>query len=139
MPKLTAADEYFYHQIPEPLPNVITRHDHWRESLFFVLHPRDQLGDVVILTLAQYPKRETLDSFQLGKVGDDFIMAIHDRPYDGDPLPATSKDHTVAGQAIRIWRSRHRIPGISHGIGALLIGEDKHNIRFAGHLRCSIY
>ncbi len=69
MPRLTAADEFFYHQIPEPLPNVVSRHDHWRESLFFVVHPRDQLGDVVILTLAQYPKREMVDSFQLGITG----------------------------------------------------------------------
>ena len=35
MPDLTAMDEYFVHQIPEPLPNVVTHHEHWRESLFF--------------------------------------------------------------------------------------------------------
>ncbi len=39
MPRLTALDEYFVHQIPEPLPNVVTHHQHWRESLFFVMHP----------------------------------------------------------------------------------------------------
>ena len=57
MPRLTAADELFVHQIPEPLPNVVTDHDHWRESYFFILHPREQAGDVVILTMAHYPKR----------------------------------------------------------------------------------
>ncbi len=34
MPRLTALDELFVHQIPEPLPNVQTFSDHWRESLF---------------------------------------------------------------------------------------------------------
>lgn len=89
MPELTAADEYFYHQIPEPLPNVIHRHDHWRESLFFVLHPKDHLGDTVILTMAQYPKREILDSLQMGTIGTDMILERHERPYDGDPHTLT--------------------------------------------------
>ena len=40
MSRLTPADEYFYHQIPEPLPAVLAPGEHWRESLFFVLHPR---------------------------------------------------------------------------------------------------
>ncbi len=43
-PKLTAMDELFVHQIPEPLPNVVTHHEHWRESLFFIVHPRDAAG-----------------------------------------------------------------------------------------------
>lgn len=85
MPKLTAADEYFYHQIPEPLPNVVNRHDHWRESLFFVFHPKDQLGDAIILTMAQYPKREIVDSFQMGTIGSDMFWEVHQRPFDGDP------------------------------------------------------
>ena len=50
---LTAMDEYFVHQIPEPLPNVATHHDFWRESLFFIAHPRDGLGDVLILTMPE--------------------------------------------------------------------------------------
>src|SRR5271157_4072993 len=85
MPKLTAMDEYFVHQIPEPLPNVVTWHEHWRESLFFVLHPHERPGDVVILTLAHFPKREEMDSLQLGRVGDVATFARHTRPYDGDP------------------------------------------------------
>ena len=36
MPELTPMDELFVHQIPEPLPNVQTHHEHWRESLFFI-------------------------------------------------------------------------------------------------------
>lgn len=85
MPKLTAADEFFFHQIPEPLPNVVTHHDHWRESLFFVAHPPTGTGDVIIVTMAHYPKREILDSVQLGRIGGERIFAYHSRPYDGDP------------------------------------------------------
>jgi hypothetical protein len=85
LPRLTAADELFVHQIPEPLPNVVTHHDHWRESLFFVLHPREEPADVVILTMAHFPKREEMDSLQLGRVGGEFVFARHLRPYDGDP------------------------------------------------------
>jgi hypothetical protein len=89
MPPLTAMDELFVHQIPEPLPNVETFHDHWRESLFFVLHPTDALGDVVILTMAHFPKHGHMDALQLGRIGGQPTMARHARPYDGDP-------HTMA-------------------------------------------
>src|SRR5947208_3117318 len=58
-------DEQFVHQIPEPLPNVVAFHQHWRESLFFILHPPSGPGDVVILTLAHYPARQMMDSLQL--------------------------------------------------------------------------
>ena len=51
--QLTAMDEFFVHQIPEPLPKVKTLHDFWRESLFFIAHPRDQLGGVIILTMGR--------------------------------------------------------------------------------------
>ena len=85
MPRLTAADELFVHQIPEPLPNVVTHHDHWRESYFFVLHPREEPGDVVILTMAHFPKREEVDSLQLGIVDGNFVFGRHARPYDDDP------------------------------------------------------
>src|SRR5262245_7588112 len=40
MPTLTDLDELLAHQIPEPLSNVATPHEHWRESYFFVAHPR---------------------------------------------------------------------------------------------------
>jgi hypothetical protein len=95
MIRLTAMDELFVHQIPEPLPNVATFHEHWRESLFFVLHPRDRLGDVVILTLAHFPARQEMDSLQLGRVGGTPTVAHHVRPYDGDP-------HTMAVGPVRI-------------------------------------
>jgi hypothetical protein len=85
MPKLTAADELFVHQIPEPLPNVVTHHDHWRESYFFVLHPRSGPGDVIILTMAHFPRREEIDALQLGRIGGERIFARYLRPYDGDP------------------------------------------------------
>jgi hypothetical protein len=85
MIKLTAADERFVHQIPEPLPNVVTHHDHWRESYYYVLHPRETLGDVVILTMAHFPKREEMDALQFGRVNGRLVFARHARPYDGDP------------------------------------------------------
>ena len=85
MARLTALDEYFVHQIPEPLPNVVSHHEHWRESLFFVLHPRDELGDVVILTMAHFPARAELDALQLGTIGGTTTMARHARPAGNDP------------------------------------------------------
>jgi hypothetical protein len=78
-------DEQFVHQIPEPLPNVAVHHQHWRESLFFVMHPPDAIGDVVILTLAHFPAREEVDSLQLGHVAGQPTIARHARAYDGDP------------------------------------------------------
>ena len=95
MPRLTAMDEYFVHQIPEPLPNVETHHDFWRESLFFICHNPRQLDDIVILTLAHFPKGEVVDAMQLGRIGDDWIYARHERPYDGDP-------HTMAVGPVRV-------------------------------------
>lgn len=92
---LTAMDELFVHQIPEPMLNVQTHHPFWRESLFFVMHPRDQLGDVVILTLAHFPAKREMDSLQLGRVGGTPAIALHARPYDGDP-------HTMAVGPVRI-------------------------------------
>jgi hypothetical protein len=89
MVRLSAMDEFFVHQIPEPLPHVVTHHPHWRESLFFVMHPRDEPGDVVILTLAHFPAKGEMDSLQLGHVAGTPTVAHHVRPYDGDP-------HTMA-------------------------------------------
>jgi hypothetical protein len=95
VPRLTALDEYFVHQIPEPLPNVVTHHEHWRESLFFVLHPRDGLGDVVILTMAHFPARGELDALQLGTIAGTPTMARHARPAGNDP-------HTFVAGPVRI-------------------------------------
>ncbi|MBI3782696.1 MAG: hypothetical protein HY270_04770, partial [Deltaproteobacteria bacterium] len=85
MPRLTAADELFLHQIPEPLPNVVTHHDHWRESYFFILHERSGPGDVLILTMAHFPRREEMDALQLGRIGEQRIFARHVRAYGNDP------------------------------------------------------
>ncbi len=74
---------------------MATFHEHWRESLFFILHPRDGLGDVVILTLAHFPARQEMDSLQLGRIGGTPTIAHHVRPYDGDP-------HTMAVGPVRI-------------------------------------
>lgn len=88
MPPLTDMDEYLVHQLPEPLPNTVIHHPHWRESYFFIAHRPDALGDVVILTMASYPQREQLDSLQMGKVNGQPVLGYHVRPYDGDPHTA---------------------------------------------------
>lgn len=85
MPRLTALDELFVHQIPEPLPNVVTWHEHWRESYFFVAHPPEGEGDVLILAMAHFPKRREMDALQLGRVGGQLIFGRHARPYGDDP------------------------------------------------------
>lgn len=86
MPKLTTMDEYFVHQIPEPLPNVVSPHAHWRESYFFVTHPRSgNDGDVVILAMAHYPARGVMDALLMGRIGGKPVFGRHERPYDGDP------------------------------------------------------
>jgi hypothetical protein len=85
MVRLTALDEGLVHQLPEPLPNVVIRHDHWRESYFFIAHQRSGPGDVIILTMATYPQRETLDSLQMGQIDGSYIFARHERAYGDDP------------------------------------------------------
>jgi hypothetical protein len=95
MPELTAMDEYFVHQIPEPFPNVVTHHEHWRESLFFVAHSPHGQGDVIILTLAHFPARGVMDSLQLGRIDGEPTLAHHERPYGGDP-------HTMAVGPVEI-------------------------------------
>jgi hypothetical protein len=50
-----------------------------------VLHPREGTGDVVVLTVAHFPKREEMDVLQLGRIDGQFVFARHVRPYDGDP------------------------------------------------------
>jgi hypothetical protein len=91
MVRLTAADEGFVHQIPEPLPNVATHSEHWRESYFFVLHPPDGGGDgdAVIVAMAHYPSREVVDALQMGRIDGQIVFARHERPYDGDPHSPT--------------------------------------------------
>ncbi|MBK6562578.1 hypothetical protein [Candidatus Amarobacter glycogenicus] len=95
MSRLTPADEYFYHQIPEPLPAVLAPSEHWRESLFFVLHPRAGDGDALVLTLAHYPVRQEMESLQFGRIAGQTVFARHTRPYAGDP-------HTMAVGPMRV-------------------------------------
>ena len=86
MPRLTPLDERLAHQIPEPFPAVVTHHEHWRESYFYVLHPpAGHDGDVLILTLATYPASERLDSYQMGRIGGSHVFALHERSYGTDP------------------------------------------------------
>jgi hypothetical protein len=109
-------DELFVHQIPEPLPNVVTDHEHWRESVFFIVHPPEGLGDVIILTVAHFPRRQVMDALQLGRIGGVPTIARHERPYDGDP-------HTMQVGPVRVdivepFRTIHL--GVDDGPGTAL-------------------
>ena len=85
MPRLTPADELFVHQIPEPFPSVAVHHDHWRDSYYFGIHPRDGIGDAIVLTMAHYPKREMLDSHQFTFIDGQRYFGYATRPYGDDP------------------------------------------------------
>lgn len=109
---LTAMDEYFVHQIPAPLPQVVTRHAHWRESLFFIAHRPAALGDLLILTMATYPQRQAMDSLQMGRVGGEQLMDIHARPHDGDPhtleVGPARVEVVTPFEELRIWADPER-------------------------------
>src|SRR5690606_24873396 len=51
-----------------------------RESLFFVLHPRNRLGDAIILTMAHFPAPSEHVSLQLGVGGETSTVGRHERP-----------------------------------------------------------
>jgi hypothetical protein len=89
MPSLTAYDEHFVHQIPEPLSVVGIEHQYWRESYFVVAHGPEADSDVIIVAMATYPARHTLDALVLGRVGGELMFGFHQRPADGDPHTPT--------------------------------------------------
>jgi hypothetical protein len=95
VPPLTAMDEYLVHQLPEPRSQVQTHHHHWRESRFFIAHRPDELGDLLVLTVATYPQRRAMDSLQMERVGGERIIGFQSRPHDGDP-------HTLDVGAARV-------------------------------------
>jgi hypothetical protein len=104
MAEPTAMDEQFVHQIPQLLPDVATRHPHWRESYFYDIHDPagDPDGDVIFLTMAHYPSQARMDSLQMARIGGEPVFGLRNRPYDGDP-------HTTAVPGVRIevvepWR-----------------------------------
>ena len=104
MAKFTALDENFAHQIPEPFPNTVVHHHDWRESLFFIMHLRDRPGDVVTLTLANFPARAEMDSLQLGRVGGKPLFARHARAVDSD-----QNDFRVGPVSIHIEEPLQRV------------------------------
>jgi hypothetical protein len=85
MPSLTAYDEHFVHQIPEPLSVVGIEHHYWRESYFVVAHGPDVDSDVIVIAMATYPARHLLDALVLGRVDGELLGGLHQRPADGDP------------------------------------------------------
>lgn len=104
MARPTAMDDFFVHQIPELLPNVVSHDPHWRESYFFEMHRPDAAGDVVFFTMAHYPASARMDSIQMGRVGGRPILGLLDRPYGDDP-------HTtdVGGAKVEIVRPMEEI------------------------------
>ncbi len=100
-------DEQLVHQLPEPLAHVAIDDPHWRESLFFVAHRPDAVGDLLILTMATFPKRQVVDSLQMGRVGGEQIMGYQARPYDGDPhtpdVGAARVEIVKPFEEIRLW------------------------------------
>lgn len=112
MPPLTDLDELLVHQLPEPLPNTVVHHPHWRESYFFIAHPRDDLGDVVILTIATYPQRQQMDSLQMGNVGNVPLLGVHVRSHDGDPhtpdVGAARVEVVRPYEELRLWADADR-------------------------------
>jgi hypothetical protein len=89
MPKLSANDEHFVHQIPEPLSVVAIEHQHWRESYFFVTHGPTADSDVLVVAMASYPPRHMLDALVLGRVDSDLMFAYHQREAGDDPHSTT--------------------------------------------------
>jgi hypothetical protein len=85
MPSLTTYDEYFVHQIPEPLTVVGIEHQYWRESYFIVAHGPDVDSDVIAIAMATYPARHVVDALVLGRVGGKLLFGYYQRPADGDP------------------------------------------------------
>jgi hypothetical protein len=92
---LTAADELFVHQLPEPLLVVGIEHHHWRESYFFVTHGAEADTDVLVIAMATYPARHTLDALVLGRVGGEPVFAYHQRDAGDDP-------HTTSVGAVSV-------------------------------------
>ena len=85
MPSLTPYDEYFVHQLPEPLSVVAIEHQHWRESYFIVAHGPEVDSDVIAIAMATYPARHMVDALVLGRIGGTLLGGYHQRPADGDP------------------------------------------------------
>jgi hypothetical protein len=85
VPRPTALDELFVHQLPELLPHVAQPATHWRESYFFDIHRPDAQGDVVFLTMAHHPARQSMDSIQMGRVDGQPLIGVLAREYNGDP------------------------------------------------------
>ena len=80
-------DEHLVHQAPELLGRVERPHPHWRESYFFEMHDPGAAddADVVFFTMATYPARQQLDSLNMGRVGGEQRLGLHQRAFDGDP------------------------------------------------------
>lgn len=95
----TAMDEYFVHQIPQPLPEVVVRHEYWRESFFYEIHDPSGDGDALFFTMAHYPATARFDSLQMGLVAGQRVTGYRTRDDDGDP-------HTleVSGARVEVIR-----------------------------------
>src|SRR5207302_6274297 len=68
---------------------AVIEHQHWRESYFFVTHGPDRHDDVVIVAMAHYPARKSMDALLMGRVGGERLFQFHARPYGDDPHTTT--------------------------------------------------
>ena len=156
---LTSADELFVHQLPEPLGVVGIEHHHWRESYFFVTHGRDVDTDVIVVAMATYPARHTLDALVLGRVAGEPLVAYHQRDAGDDPHTSTvgpvSVEVVAPYQELRVqvadhdgfeaaftFRARTRPYGLRRGRllaeDGSLLWDQSHMIQsgtFTGHYR----
>jgi hypothetical protein len=107
MTRPTAMDELFVHQLPQLLPQVSLRHDHWRESYFFDIHDPSGDGDAVFFTMAHYPSRQLMDSLRMGRVRGEALLGRSERPYDGDPhttaVPGARVEVVRPFEELRLW------------------------------------
>jgi hypothetical protein len=116
MPFLTAFDEHFVHQIPEPLSVVGIEHQHWRESYFVVAHGPEVDSDVIVIAMATYPARHLLDALVLGRVDGALLFGFHQRPADGDPHTTVVGPVSVAIE--EPFRTVHVVVDESDGFAA---------------------
>lgn len=114
MTRPTAFDEHFVHQTPDLLPFVETRSPYWRESYFFDIHSPDGLGDVVFLTMANFPARQHMDSIQMGRVGGEPLLGVLSRPVDGDghvtDVGGASIEVVRPWEEVRLWADPAQSP-----------------------------
>ncbi len=123
MPQLSDFDEHFVHQIPEPLGVVGIEHPHWRESYFFVTHGLTAESDVVVVAMASYPPRHTLDALVLGRIGGELVFRHYGRPAGTGADPHTPTVGPVSVSIEEPFRRMRVVIDDADGFDAELVFE----------------